>query len=97
MPVLTLAGADFYSRIGILCAQACGLPELVAETWDDYVARALALTEDAEALNRLRARVRPGFDAGPLRDEAGFTQRLEQTFTAMLDRALASPALLQAG
>ena len=97
VPVLTLAGADFYSRIGILCAQACGLPELVAETWDDYVARALALTEDAEALNRLRARVRPGFDAGPLRDEAGFTQRLEQTFTAMLDRALASPALLQAG
>ena len=61
------------------------------------MARALALTEDAEALNRLRARSVPASTPARCATRAGFTQRLEQTFTAMLDRALASPALLQAG
>jgi predicted O-linked N-acetylglucosamine transferase (SPINDLY family) len=68
----------------------CGLPELVAESWDDYVARALALTADVQALDALRARVRPGFDTSAYRDEAGFTRRLEGVFRQMFERWLAT-------
>jgi predicted O-linked N-acetylglucosamine transferase (SPINDLY family) len=64
----------------------CGLGDLVAESLDDYVARALALTEDHRALDALRARVRPGFDASPYCDEVGFTRNIEGVFRQMYDR-----------
>jgi predicted O-linked N-acetylglucosamine transferase (SPINDLY family) len=86
VPVLTLRGPDFYSRVGVLCVEPQGLNELVAEDWDDYVARAIALTEDATALDALRRRVFDGFDAWPSRDEAGFTRGLEAAFTEMYRR-----------
>jgi protein O-GlcNAc transferase len=79
--VLTLRGADFYSRIGVHALVA--FPELVAESWDDYVARALALTADLEALARLRDRIRPEFEASAVCDVEGFTRRLESAFRRM--------------
>jgi protein O-GlcNAc transferase len=84
-PVLTLAGRDFYSRIGLQCLFASGLPELVADSWDDYVAKAIDLTRDATALNGLRARVRPSFDGGPYGDAAGFTRRFERTLLDLFE------------
>jgi predicted O-linked N-acetylglucosamine transferase (SPINDLY family) len=97
VPVLTLAGADFYARIGIQAVEGAGLPELVAADWDAYVERAVALTADPSALDALRARVRPGLAAGPYGDEAGFTRRLEAAFAAMFDRANAPEVLAHAG
>lgn len=92
VPVLTLRGEDFYSRIGLNTVIACGLPELIAESWDDYVQRALDFTADAAALDALRARVRPGFEASPFRDEAGFVRRLEDSFREMFERWAADAA-----
>ncbi len=86
VPVLTLRGPDFYSRIGVCAALGVGLPELIAESWDDYVDKAVALTADIPALDALRAKVRPGFEAGPFRDEAGFTRGAEAAFREMFDR-----------
>nr|QQZ51519.1 hypothetical protein JKL49_11285 [Phenylobacterium glaciei] len=63
VPLLTLRGPDFYSRVGTLRLEPLGLHQLVAESWDDYVAKALALTEDLAALDALRAEVRPRFEA----------------------------------
>lgn len=86
VPLLTLRGPDFYSRIGTLRLEPLGLRQLVAESWDDYVAKALALTEDLAALNALRAEIRPRFEASPIRDEAGFTRILEDAFRQMFER-----------
>jgi predicted O-linked N-acetylglucosamine transferase (SPINDLY family) len=92
VPVLTQWGDDFYSRIGVPVVLPCGLPELIADSWDDYVAKALALTADHRALDALRSKVRPGFDASPYRDEAGFTRKLEEVFRQMYARWLATAA-----
>lgn len=92
VPVLTQWGDDFYSRIGVPVVLPCGLPELIAEGWDDYVAKAVALTADPQALDGLRARVRPGFEASPYRDEVGFTRNLEGIFRQMQARWLAETA-----
>ncbi|MDO8323423.1 MAG: hypothetical protein Q7T23_10835 [Phenylobacterium sp.] len=86
VPLLTLRGPDFYSRIGTLRLEPLGLHDLVAESWDDYIAKALALTEDLAALDALRAQVRPRFEASPIRDEAGFTKILENAFRQMFAR-----------
>lgn len=86
VPVLALKGDDFYARTCLPLLLPCGLGELVAESWDDYVAKALALTADVDALDALRARVRPGFETSAYRDEAGFTRRLEADYRKMFTR-----------
>jgi predicted O-linked N-acetylglucosamine transferase (SPINDLY family) len=60
-----------------------GLPELIADSWDDYVDKATHLTADFEALDTLRSRVLAGFEASPTRDEVGFTRNLEAAFRQM--------------
>lgn len=89
VPVLTLKGGDFFSRIGLPALAPCGLTELIADDWGDYVRRALDLTGDASRLDGLRQRVRPAFDASPYRDEVGFTRNLESIFREMHARAVA--------
>jgi predicted O-linked N-acetylglucosamine transferase (SPINDLY family) len=100
LPVLSLRGPDFYARIGVFPLAVSGLGELVADDWDDYVARAVALASDPGALDALRQRVRPAFENGPMCDEAGFTRKLEATFRRVFEdwrageRAAASTFLL---
>lgn len=88
VPVLALKGGDFYSRTPLPLLLPCGLGDLVVESWDDYVAKALDLASDVEALDALRARIRPAFDSSPYRDEAGFTRRLEADYRRMFQRWL---------
>jgi protein O-GlcNAc transferase len=88
VPVLTQLGEDFYGRIGVPVVLPCGLPELIADGWDDYVAKAIDLTADHQTLDALRARTRAAFDASPYRDEAGFTRKLEEVFRQMFARWL---------
>lgn len=74
-----------HNRIAAVSLRACGLDELICDTQDDYVATAVALANAPDRLNALRARVRPGFDASPYRDEAGFTRRYEAALERMAD------------
>lgn len=86
VPLLTLRGEDYFSRIGVAVIEPLGLDELIADNWPDYIDRAAALAADPVALNALRAKVRERFDASERRDEAGFTYRLEETFRAMFSQ-----------
>ncbi len=90
VPVLTQWGDDFFSRIGVPVVLPCGLPELIADGWDDYVQRALDLTADLEALEALRRKTRAGFESSHYRDEVGFTRNLEDIFRQMYARWLES-------
>ena len=85
VPVLTWQGGHMHDRITAVSLRACGLEELICDSKDAYVQTAVALAEDPARLNALRARVRPGFDASPYRDEAGFTQRYEAALERMAD------------
>jgi protein O-GlcNAc transferase len=85
VPVLTLAGDTYYSRIGVDLLVGAGLPELVARSPADYVEAAVALTRDVSGLQALRDRVAPGFAAAPYRDEAAMARRFETTFRDMFE------------
>ena len=93
VPVLTLRGSDFYARIGVQAPLALGLPGLIAESWDDYVAKAAALASDLDALEVLRAEIRPRLDASAYCDEAGFTRRMERAYREMFAAWLARQAV----
>lgn len=88
VPVLYLAGPTYYSRIGVQIVAGAGLPDLVADSWDDYVARAVAATESPEALQALRERAREGFAAAIYRDEPAVIGRLEDAYREMVRRSL---------
>ncbi len=91
IPVLTWEGQHMHVRIGAVTLRACGLDDLITPTLDAYVETAVALARDPARLGALRARVRPGFERSPYRDEAGFTRRLEAAFEAMAAEHDAAP------
>jgi hypothetical protein len=90
VPVLSNTGENYYARSAPCTVLPLGIPELVADGWDQYVERALKLTADFEALDRLRSRIRPAFDTSSYRDEAGFTRIVENAFRQMFARWAAS-------
>jgi predicted O-linked N-acetylglucosamine transferase (SPINDLY family) len=87
VPVLAMVGQNpnvggFYARTIL---EAVGLADLATDTPEVFVARALELVEDVGRLDRLRARVRPGFDASAICDEAGFCRGLERAYAQMFE------------
>jgi predicted O-linked N-acetylglucosamine transferase (SPINDLY family) len=85
VPVLAKATQTSGGHYVRAILEAAGLPDLIADSPEDYVRRGLALAHDVKALDALRARVRPGFDGGRLCDEAAFTRRVEAAFGEMFD------------
>ncbi len=77
VPVVTLAGAVHAGRVGLSLLTAAGLPDLIAATPAEYVARAVARAGDRAALSRLRAGLRAHVQQSKLCDAAGFAHAME--------------------
>ncbi len=86
VPALTLAGERFVSRQGLGLMRNAGLPEWVAGSPEDYVARACTLASDLTALAALRAGLRAQVLASPVFDSAAFAQHFEAALRAMWQR-----------
>lgn len=77
VPVLSIAGTAAISRWGISLLSAVGLPDLVAEDDDSYVALAVRLAGDPDFLAAKRDGLRARMQRSPLMDEQGYTRALE--------------------
>lgn len=86
VPVVTLRGATPVSRGGTSVLSVLGLPELIAESEDDYVSIAVALADDRKRLERWRAELRKRLECSPLMDAEGFTRDLEAKYGEMWKR-----------
>jgi predicted O-linked N-acetylglucosamine transferase (SPINDLY family) len=80
VPVVTWNGGPTLQRAGTTIAMNLGLPELVATSEDDFVAKAVALTSDLSRLARLRAELRPRLVASPFGDAARFARHIEAAY-----------------
>ena len=83
VPLVTLAGQTFVSRMGVSLLSNLGLTELVAQNEDQYCEIVKRLTADALHLDALRQSIRPRMEASPLLDQARFTRNMESAFRAM--------------
>ena len=83
VPLVTLAGERFVSRMGATLLHAVGHPEWIAQTPEDYVAIAQNLAADIPALDAIRQRLRAETEASPLMDEAGLTEAFGQALLGM--------------
>ena len=83
VPVLTVSGRSFASRVCGSLVRAAGLPELVCATTQDYVERAVAYGNDRASLAPLRERLAAGKDSCTLFDMPGLVRGLEDLYEAM--------------
>lgn len=88
LPLLTLQGEPFASRMASALLMAVGLPELVTTTRTDYIERAVSLAHDADHYHRLRSRL----DGGEAwMRSIGNTERFTRQFEAAMERVCKRP------
>lgn len=85
-PVLTILGTTFAGRVAASLLNAVGLPELVTDSPERYVERAIALAADGDELARMKAHLAGPGRASPLFDTLRTTRALEAAYSAMADQ-----------
>jgi protein O-GlcNAc transferase len=86
VPVVSLSGGRFCSRMGVSILHNVGLPQFAVGSREQYVAAAVALANDIPALEGLRAGLRERVRASALCDGASVTRQLEKAYRAMWHR-----------
>lgn len=98
VPVLTVPGATYASRVAASLVHACGLPDLACADEDQYVALACALARQPEVLATLKAELDAHRLALPLFDTDRYVRDYEALLMRMFERQQAGqpPAALAA-
>ena len=86
LPVLTLAGKSFASRVAASLLDAVGLPELIAHTPEQYEELAIELANNPERLRALKDLLVQNRSTTPLFDTPRFAKHLESAYQAMYER-----------
>lgn len=80
IPLLTLAGGTFVSRVGASIVSAAGLPDMVVRNADSYLELATTLAKHPNQLRALRRKLARARSTCALFDSQRFVQSLEQLF-----------------
>jgi protein O-GlcNAc transferase len=83
VPTVTLAGNTHVSRSGVSLLSAVGLPELIAQTPEDYVEIAVRLASDLPRLAALRTGLRQRMRQSPLCDGQRLARSIEAAYRDM--------------
>jgi len=82
-PVVTLAGRTAVGRAGVSVLRNIGLPELIAESPQQYVQITTDLAQDLPRLAELRRTLRARMQASPLMDAPRFARNVEAAYRQM--------------
>jgi protein O-GlcNAc transferase len=83
VPVVTLAGLTHVSRVGVSLLTHAGLPELIAQTPEEYVSIASELAMNRPRLSALRADMRNKLRSSPLTAGPEFARNVEAAYRQM--------------
>jgi predicted O-linked N-acetylglucosamine transferase (SPINDLY family) len=99
VPVLTVPGATFASRVAASLVSACGLADLACRSEDDYVELATALANEPATLHGVKAHLDANRHSLPLFDAERLARDMDALFVRMHERHLAglAPQALAAG
>jgi protein O-GlcNAc transferase len=89
VPVVTLRGSHFASRVSASLLRAIGLPELISDTPRDYQALAVRLATRRDEYQVMRQKLNRNRFSQPLFDTTRFVRNLESAFSEMWKRYLA--------
>jgi predicted O-linked N-acetylglucosamine transferase (SPINDLY family) len=88
LPLVTLRGQSFVSRVSAGFLANLGLEELIAATAEEYEAIALSLVRDRGRLSDIRRQLTAARRTAPLFDIGSFTRGIEAAYRHMQARAL---------
>jgi len=80
VPVITMRGDRFVSRVGSTIVHNAGLGSLIKCSQAEYVEKAVELGRNPAQLDEMRAGMRTRLATSTLCDTAGFTRRLENAY-----------------
>ena len=86
LPVLTLMGSSFASRVAASLLNAIGLPELITNTQEEYEALVIELALSPKKLADIKLRLASNRLTTPLFDTPLFTKNLEIAYIQMYER-----------
>jgi predicted O-linked N-acetylglucosamine transferase (SPINDLY family) len=86
VPVLTLMGQSFPSRVAASLLNAIGLPELIANTQEEYESLAIELALNPKKLAGIKLNLANNRLTTPLFDTPLFTKNLEAAYSKMIER-----------
>ena len=89
LPVLTLMGQSFASRVAASLLNAIGLPELITNTQEEYESLAIELAMNPSKLAAIKLRLANNRLTYPLFDTPLFTKNLEAAYIKMFEKYLA--------
>jgi protein O-GlcNAc transferase len=84
VPVVTLEGASHRSRVGVSLLSNVGLPQLIANSPEEYVRIASSLARDIPKLEAMQRTLRERMLGSPLMDASRFTRDIENAYEAIL-------------
>lgn len=82
-PVLSLEDRPPLGRFGATILHALDMNGWLARSEEEYVAKAIAFSQNPDELGRLRAGLRARMERSPLRDEKGFVRAVEAAYRKM--------------
>jgi len=83
VPVVTLVGQTIVGRAGLSQLTNLQLPELIAQTPEQYVKIATSLADDLPRLSELRSTLRARMEQSPLMDAPRFARDIEAAYRTM--------------
>ena len=86
VPVITLKGSHYVSRMSTAVLSGAHLDEWIAESEDDYLEKAEQAGQQLSSLRKNRLHWRRKLQNSPLGDPVGLMRELENAFTQMADR-----------
>jgi len=86
LPVLTLMGESFASRVAASLLNSVGMPELITNSQEDYEALAIELALNPEKLRKLRNKLLENLPDSYLTDTKRFAENLESAYQVMYQR-----------
>lgn len=92
LPVLTLSGQSFSSRVAASLLNAMRLPELITKTQEEYEARAIELANDPAKLAEIKAKLHSNLKTSPLFNGEIFARHIEAAYEEMHRRHISGEA-----
>jgi len=86
LPVLTLMGESFASRVAASLLHAVGLPELITRTQEEYESKAIQLAQNSNELVNIKIKLKQNKLKTPLFNGELFARHLESAYETMYRR-----------
>ncbi len=86
LPLLTCPGRSFPARVAASILGALQMPELIADSWADYEAKAVILAQNPLMLADIRQKIARNRVAAPLFNARLFARHVEDAYRQMFER-----------